>query len=271
MAQYLDYNASTPLDSTVLDYMMSVYKDSSGNADSRTHSHGTAASEVVESARAKLAELLKVDASEIIFTSGATESSNTSILGLANWGKQNGKTHIITTAIEHKATLEPIRQLEMMGFTADYIPPEKSGVIDAKNFCRTLQIKLCWCRFSMLTMKQEPCSRLRELAITAIQTTYFFMWMPHNHAVNSLMSCVTFNMICFLQQHIKFMAPKALESLPCVERIIRSLPFHRIHSAAGKKMGSGPARFLLRSLLALEKRQNSPSLTTPNGKIILAT
>lgn len=133
MVQYLDYNASTPIDSEVLDYMMSVYKNTIGNADSRTHSHGTAAREVVESARANLAELLKVDASEIIFTSGATESSNTAILGLANWGKLNGKTHIITTAIEHKATLEPIRQLEIAGFTVDYVLPEKNGVVDAKS------------------------------------------------------------------------------------------------------------------------------------------
>lgn len=133
MVQYLDYNASTPIDSEVLDYMMSVYKNTIGNADSRTHSHGTAAREVVESARANLAELLKVDASEILFTSGATESSNTAILGLANWGKLNGKTHIITTAIEHKATLEPIRQLEIAGFTVDYVLPERNGVVDAKS------------------------------------------------------------------------------------------------------------------------------------------
>lgn len=133
MAQYLDYNASTPVDSEVLDYMMSIYKDIIGNADSRTHSHGITARGAVESARTALAELLKVDTSEIVFTSGATESSNMAILGLANWGKQNGRTHIITTAIEHKATLEPIRQLEAQGFSADYILPETSGVINAEE------------------------------------------------------------------------------------------------------------------------------------------
>lgn len=133
MAQYLDYNASTPVDSEVLDYMMSIYRSIIGNADSRTHSHGTTAHEVVESARTNLAELLKVDTSEIVFTSGATESSNMAILGLANWGKQNGKTHIVTTAIEHKATLEPIRQLEAQGFFIDYILPKSSGVIDEEE------------------------------------------------------------------------------------------------------------------------------------------
>lgn len=131
MPQYLDYNASTPLDTEVLQYMMSIYRDLIGNADSRTHSHGTAVREVVESARNTLAELLGINSSEIVFTSGATESSNTAIFGLAEWGKKNEKTHIITTAIEHKATLEPFRQLEAQGFTADYVLPKSNGAVDA--------------------------------------------------------------------------------------------------------------------------------------------
>lgn len=131
MAQYLDYNASTPLDKEVLQYMMSVYQHTIGNADSRTHSHGIAAREVVESARIIIAELLGINSSEVIFTSGATESSNTAILGIAEWGKKHGKTHIITTAIEHKATLEPFHQMQVQGFAADYLLPQKSGIIDA--------------------------------------------------------------------------------------------------------------------------------------------
>jgi cysteine desulfurase len=131
MAQYLDYNASTPIDFDVLEYMISVYNDIDGNADSRTHSHGIAAREIVESARSNIAGMLRVDTSEIIFTSGATESSNIAILGLANWGRCNSKTHIVTTAIEHKATLEPIRQLAKQGFSADYVLPMSNGVVDA--------------------------------------------------------------------------------------------------------------------------------------------
>ncbi|MCL2249226.1 MAG: aminotransferase class V-fold PLP-dependent enzyme [Oscillospiraceae bacterium] len=130
MPQYLDYNASTPLDKDVFQYMMSVYSDSVGNADSRTHLHGAKARDIVESARTSLANLLKVDSSELVFTSGATESSNTAILGLAEWGKKNGRTHVITTAIEHKAILESFRQLEMQGFTSEYILPKPNGVID---------------------------------------------------------------------------------------------------------------------------------------------
>lgn len=133
MAQYLDYNASTPVDPEVLAYMVSVYQNVAGNANSRTHSHGTSARDIVTAARANLAQLLSIDPTEIIFTSGATESSNTAIMGLAQWGNQNGKTHIITTAIEHKATMEPIRHLEAQGFSVEYIRPLPSGVIDAEG------------------------------------------------------------------------------------------------------------------------------------------
>lgn len=131
MAQYLDYNASTPVDAEVLEYMFSIYQNKMGNADSRTHSHGTTAREVVELARNKLAELLGIDSSEIIFASGATESSNMAILGLVEWGKEIGKKHIITTAIEHKAILEPFHQLERQGFLAEYVLPKANGAVDA--------------------------------------------------------------------------------------------------------------------------------------------
>jgi cysteine desulfurase len=87
----------------------------------------------VEKARKNLATLLLVDSSEIVFTSGATESSNIAILGLAEWGKKNNKRHIITTAIEHKSTLEPIKFLESQGFVIDYIAPNLSGRINAKE------------------------------------------------------------------------------------------------------------------------------------------
>lgn len=131
MINYLDYNSSTPIDSEVLDCMVSVYKNNFGNADSRTHSHGNSAREIIETARGYLADLLNVDKSEIVFTSGATESCNIAILGLSEWGKKSGKKHIVTTAIEHKATLEPIRFLEAQGFKVDYITPQSSGRVNA--------------------------------------------------------------------------------------------------------------------------------------------
>lgn len=131
MAVYLDYCASTPLDSRVLDAMIDVYKNTPGNADSRTHVFGTKAKEVVQRSRKMLAEILNVDPTEILFTSGATESDNTAILGLKRYGEETHKKHIITTAIEHKAVLESAKAMLRAGFDVDFITPDESGRICA--------------------------------------------------------------------------------------------------------------------------------------------
>lgn len=131
MSVYLDYNASTPLDCRVLEVMNDVYQNKYGNADSRTHDFGDAARQVVENSRQNVAALLGVKKDEVFFTSGATESDNISILGLQKYAEKSGKKHIITTAIEHKAVLEPIRVLESNGYEVTYINPDESGRINA--------------------------------------------------------------------------------------------------------------------------------------------
>lgn len=131
MAVYLDYCASTPLDHRVLNEMIDVYQNIPGNADSRTHVFGLKAKEVVQRSRKTLAEILNVDPTEVIFTSGATESDNTAILGLRKYGEASKKKHIIITAIEHKAVLESAKVLQKAGFTVDFISPNESGRISA--------------------------------------------------------------------------------------------------------------------------------------------
>ena len=112
MSLYLDYNASSPVLPEVLDVMISVYKNTPGNADSRTHVYGTNAKKLVLESRRTIASILAVDPTEMIFTSGSTESNNTCILGIADYANKTGKKHIITTAIEHKAILEPLKILQ---------------------------------------------------------------------------------------------------------------------------------------------------------------
>lgn len=133
MTIYLDYNASTPVDPRVLDEMMMVYKDYYGNASSRTHIYGQRANEIVQKSREKVASILRVDKSEVIFTSGATESNNIAILGLARWGEEVGRKHIISTAIEHKAVLEPLEYLKSRGFEIDLIGVDLSGRIKTSD------------------------------------------------------------------------------------------------------------------------------------------
>lgn len=131
MPLYLDYNATTPVDPRVLEVMIDIYKNHYGNASSRTHQFGMEAKKLVNQARQSIAKILDIEPTEVIFTSGATESDNLAILGLAKWGKENGKMHIISTPIEHKAVLEPLHYLASQGFEIDLVPVGSSGRVDA--------------------------------------------------------------------------------------------------------------------------------------------
>ncbi len=126
---YMDYHATTPLDPRVLDAMMPFLTTKFGNAASRNHSFGWEAEEAVEKARKQIATLIGANAKEIVFTSGATESNNLAIKGVAEMYAERGN-HIITAATEHKATLDTCKRLEKHGYRITYLPVLASGLID---------------------------------------------------------------------------------------------------------------------------------------------
>lgn len=130
MTVYLDCNATTPLEPRVSAAMRHYFDEEYGNAGSRTHESGTKAKQAVEAARRQVAELVKADPDEVIFTSGATESNNLAILGLAAHGEKTGRCHLVTTAIEHKAVLEPMEHLAGRGFELTVVPPTRGGWVD---------------------------------------------------------------------------------------------------------------------------------------------
>ena len=136
---YLDCNATTPLEPAVGALIRRYFEEEYGNEGSRTHGYGARAKEAVEKAREQIAELLAAKPDEVIFTSGATESNNLAILGLANWGRRHGKTHIISTHLEHKAVLEPIDVLAKDGFEVDLVAPDKNGRVDAAKIISLLR------------------------------------------------------------------------------------------------------------------------------------
>ncbi len=133
MAIYLDYNASAPIDERVIDKMVDVYRNNIGNADSRTHDFGDNARKIVERAREQVASILSINKDEVFFTSGATESNNIVIQGLRDFGLENNKKHIITTAIEHKAVLESARSMIKQGFEVEFVKPSESGRVSADD------------------------------------------------------------------------------------------------------------------------------------------
>ena len=126
---YLDCNATAPLEPAVRDAVMRWMLDEIGNAGSRTHEYGTYAKKAVGLAREQIAAVVAASPDEVLFTSGATESNNLAILGLAPWGEEKARRHIVSTAVEHKAVLEPLEVLEAREFTVTLVKPQSSGAV----------------------------------------------------------------------------------------------------------------------------------------------
>ena len=133
MSIYLDCNATTPIEPEVVEKMNNYLTIDFGNEGSHTHSFGSVAKKAVHEATDHVVSLVNASRNEIIFTSGATESNNIAILGLKDYGLKNNKKHIITSAIEHKAVLEPIQELEKVGFEVDIINVDKSGRVNPND------------------------------------------------------------------------------------------------------------------------------------------
>jgi cysteine desulfurase len=130
---YLDYSATTPCDSRVVDAMIPWLREHFGNPASRSHAWGWEAEEAVEKSRAQIAGLLNADPREIVWTSGATESINLAIKGAANFYSSRGK-HLVTIKTEHKATLDTMRELERHGFEVTYLDVMENGLVDLNVF-----------------------------------------------------------------------------------------------------------------------------------------
>jgi cysteine desulfurase len=134
---YMDNHATTPMDPRVLEAMLPYFMEKFGNAASRNHPFGWTAEEAVEQAREQIAKLVGATAKEIIFTSGATESDNLAIKGVAEMYREKGN-HIITAVTEHKAVLDTCKRLEKYGYRVTYLPVQKDGLVDLEDLKRAI-------------------------------------------------------------------------------------------------------------------------------------
>jgi cysteine desulfurase len=137
---YMDNHATTPVDPRVLEAMLPFFRDKFGNAASRNHAFGWTAEEAVENARAQIARLMNAAPKEIIFTSGATESDNLAIKGVAEMYREKGN-HIITQVTEHKAVLDSCKRLEKYGYEVSYLRVERDGRINPDDLRRAITPK----------------------------------------------------------------------------------------------------------------------------------
>ena len=137
---YMDNHATTPMDPRVLEEMLPYFMEKFGNAASRNHSFGWVAEEGTETARERIAKLIGATTKEVIFTSGATESDNLAIKGVAEMYREKGN-HIITAVTEHKAVLDTCKRLEKNGYRVTYLPVQKDGLVDLEELKRAIDDK----------------------------------------------------------------------------------------------------------------------------------
>lgn len=170
---YLDYQATTPMDPRVIDVAVKTMKEDFGNPHSRTHSLGWKAEELVEIARKNVAVLINADAKEIVFTSGATESNNVAIKGVARFhGKE--KNHIITVATEHKCVINSARDLEQEGFEATFLPVQKDGMIDLAELEKAIKPNTCLVSIMAVNNEIGTIQPLKEIGALCRKKGVFF-------------------------------------------------------------------------------------------------
>ena len=133
MVLYLDTAATTPVRPEVAELVLFHLREEFGNSGSRTHDWGSRAKKAVQAAREQVASVARCKPDEVIFTSGATEADNLAILGLAPYGRETGRNHIISCATEHKAVLEPLEHLAEQGFDVDLVKPRDNGIVEVDD------------------------------------------------------------------------------------------------------------------------------------------
>ena len=134
---YKDNHSTTPVDPRVVESMLPYFTEKFGDAASRSHSFGWTAEDAVDEARAQIAGLMNADPKEIIFTSGATESDNLALKGVAQMYREKGN-HIITSVVEHKAVLDSAKRLESMGFDVTYLPVDDTGMVSPQSVAEAI-------------------------------------------------------------------------------------------------------------------------------------
>jgi cysteine desulfurase len=186
---YMDNHATTRTDPRVLEEMLPYFTETFGNAASRNHEFGWVAEQAVEQARDRIAKLIGATAKEIIFTSGATESDNLAIKGVAEMYKEKGN-HIITQAIEHKAVLDTCKRLEKYGFRVTYLPVQKDGRIDLDDLKRSMDEKTILVTIMAANNEIGALQPIREIGALCHERGVLF----HSDAVQAI-GKVPFNVI----------------------------------------------------------------------------
>jgi len=178
---YLDMQSTTPLDPRVLDRMMPWMLDNFGNPHSRTHLYGWEAEDAVEKARAQIAALVNSNPKEIVFTSGATESNNAALKGVASFYGEK-KRHIITVQTEHKCVLDSCRNLQQKGFDVTYLPVRRDGLVDLETLRAAIRPDTLMVSVMMVNNEIGVIQPMKEIGALCRERKVFF----HTDAAQAL-------------------------------------------------------------------------------------
>lgn len=234
---YLDCAATTPLEPEVADVVMHFMLEDFGNAGSRTHVFGTSARSAVEQARAEVASLAAAAPDEVVFTSGATESNNLAILGLAEFGRKEGRRHIVSTQIEHKCVLDPLAHLEGQGFEVTLVAPSRDGVVSAASVIKAVREDTLLVSVMSANNETGVLQPIGEIAEGLADHSCYF----HTDAAQSFgkvsngISCKRVDLIS-VSGH-KLYAPKGVGALIARRRRFRRPPLQPLIYGGGQERG----------------------------------
>lgn len=237
---YLDHNATTPVDPRVAEEVMKFMLLEYGNAGSRTHTFGQTAKERVQRARTEIADLLACDPAEVIFTSGATESNNLAILGLAPHGEETGRKHIVSTLIEHKAVLEPLDELAKRGFEVDLAAPGPGGRVDPEEIIRLVRPDTLLVSTMAVNNETGVIQPIEQVA-DALRGTDTFFHVDAAQAYGKLIAPLRHDRVDLLSfSGHKIGAPKGIGGLLTRRRAYKRPPLSPLMFGGGQERGLRP-------------------------------
>ncbi len=230
---YLDYNATTPVDSRVLETMLPWFTEQFGNAASRTHLYGWEAAEAVETARRQIARILGATEKEIVFTSGATESNNLALMGVF---EASSKKHFITVQTEHKAILDVCTHLEKLGGEVTYLAPDTDGLITPQQLIDALRPNTALVSVMWANNETGVIQPIRELARVCNERGVLFH-SDATQAVGKLPVSVEGIDLLSLSAH-KLYGPKGIGALYVRKGTPLSIQMHGGGHERGRRSGT---------------------------------
>jgi len=211
-----------------------------GNAGSRTHEFGTKAKQAVQRARLQIAEITKASQEEVIFTSGATESNNIAILGLATYGKKVNKKHIISTKIEHKSVLEPLAMLHKQGFKISLIPPSTGGWVESKAVVEAIRDDTLLVSVMHVNNETGVIQPIQEIANDIKDHPVFFHVDAAQGFGKDIDTLQNQRIDCISVSAHKIYGPKGIGALITRRRAFERLPLTPLMYGGGQERGLRP-------------------------------